>query len=96
MEPGQRVVLLLAAANRDPRAYDDPDDFDPWRQGPAVLSLGGGAHACLGGGIARMETRIALAQMLTLPSPVLSGEAPPRWREGHNLRRLESLPVRLG
>jgi cytochrome P450 len=49
------VVALIAAAQRDPAAYPDPDTFDIGREGAPVLAFGGGIHHCLGAHLARME-----------------------------------------
>jgi cytochrome P450 len=62
-----KVMLLYAAANRDPAAFDDPDTFSLDRDLDQVrrnhLSFGYGIHVCLGAALARMEARIALRQM---------------------------------
>lgn len=92
VQAGQRILLLIAAANRDPRAYPEPERFQPGRGGPSVLSLGGGAHACLGAGIARMEARIAFKEVLRGRRPRITIEAP-EWWPNQNQRRLKSLPV---
>jgi cytochrome P450 len=61
---GARVQLLLAAANRDEAVYGCPESFDPSRRMPTVhLSLGAGAHFCVGAPLARMQTRVALEQL---------------------------------
>jgi len=52
--PGERAILRLAAANRDPVMFSDPDLFAPLRRAPAHLSLGFGLHACAGGALIRM------------------------------------------
>lgn len=57
---GQRIGLLLGAANRDPKAYPDPDRLDPSRAGPTHTAFGAGAHFCLGAPLARLEIEIAL------------------------------------
>ena len=57
---GQEVGLLLAAANRDPQTFCNPNDFDPGRDNPGNVSLGAGVHFCVGAPLARMEMRIAL------------------------------------
>ncbi|GHI09719.1 hypothetical protein AQI88_16610 [Streptomyces cellostaticus] len=53
--PGERVVLVLAAANRDPAVFDHPDAFDVGRRGPRHLSFGRGGHFCLGSVLARQS-----------------------------------------
>jgi cytochrome P450 PksS len=57
---GQLVLLGIAAANRDPEAFADPDRFDIRRAGQAHVSFATGAHACLGMGLARLELAVAL------------------------------------
>jgi cytochrome P450 len=58
--PGDRVLLVHAAANRDPRAFDLPDAFDIGRRPNRQLTFGSGIHTCLGGPLARLETQAAL------------------------------------
>lgn len=60
LHKGDRVVLLVAAANRDPESYDSPDEFDAFRSGPAHLAFGLGTHYCLGALLARQVLRAAL------------------------------------
>jgi cytochrome P450 len=63
---GKPVFLMKAAANRDPRAYDDAETFDITRDKSQAqnLGLGYGIHSCLGAALARMETQIALEHLL--------------------------------
>jgi cytochrome P450 len=56
---GVPVLLLTGAANRDERAYDDPDAFEIDRTPGLSIGLGHGIHACLGAALARLESRIA-------------------------------------
>jgi cytochrome P450 len=60
MAAGTKVALLLGSGNRDPRQFDDPDRFDIHRNNQRILSLGHGAHHCLGAAVLRLESRIAL------------------------------------
>ncbi len=62
MPPGARVLLLTGSANRDERAYEDPDRFDIDRPNHVALGLGHGVHFCLGASLARLESRIALEE----------------------------------
>ncbi|MET9666848.1 cytochrome P450 [Streptomyces sp. NPDC006475] len=94
---GEPVVLSLAAANRDPAVFADPDRFDIHRD-PATtrthLSFGHGIHHCLGAPLARMESAIALRTLLErLPGLALADpSAPPAWRPSL-LRGLDRLEV---
>jgi cytochrome P450 len=92
---GDRVLLCLAAANRDPEAFADPDTFDIGRAGNRHLSFGSGPHACAGGGLARTELEIALLTLFRrLPRLALDPGNPPRRRAGSLMfRGFRSLPV---
>jgi cytochrome P450 len=61
---GEKVMLLTAAASRDERAYDDPDRVDIRRTIKKQLGFGVGPHVCLGAALARLETRIAIEELL--------------------------------
>lgn len=60
---GSPVLVVTGAANRDPRAYDDPDRFDITRQGPLGITFGHGIHYCIGAHLARLEGRIAFTEL---------------------------------
>ncbi|SHN38343.1 cytochrome P450 [Cryptosporangium aurantiacum] len=91
--PGQRVHLVLAAANRDPEKFTDPDVLDLGRSPNPHVAFGKGIHACIGAQLARMETRIALARVVArMPGLALAGE--PQWKASLASRSLEALPVR--
>jgi len=64
LRPGERVFLMLNAANRDPDAYEDPDRLRLDRGGPAHLAFGFGAHICLGFPLARLEGQVAIPAVL--------------------------------
>jgi cytochrome P450 len=61
---GFPVLLITAAATRDPRAYERADDFDVERTPNLAIALGHGVHACLGAALARAESRIALEELM--------------------------------
>lgn len=73
---GQIVLMVYPAANRDPRAFDDPDRFDIDRN-PAHLGFGIGSHFCMGANLARMEMRVAFQELLRrLPDMTYSAGGP--------------------
>lgn len=61
---GDRVLLMYAAANRDPAQFAEPEQFDPQRRPNPHLSFGQGAHVCVGMHMARSELKVALAEFL--------------------------------
>jgi cytochrome P450 len=89
---GSSVVLCLAAANRDPLTYPAPDQFRPGRTGPPPLTFGHGAHYCLGAALARLETTIALRNIL-LRMPELTAGA--TWRDTPAIRGPQTIPARF-
>ncbi len=92
---GAPVYLMLAAGNRDPLRFDDPDRFDPERRDIEHLGFGGGIHYCVGAPLARLETQAALLELARrLPEPRLL-EDPPPYREGASLRGPRHLMVSL-
>jgi hypothetical protein len=95
LRAGQRVFLLMNAANRDPRAYHDPDVLDLRRDGPPHLAFGFGAHLCLGFPLARLEGQVALPAVLArfrFIEPV--GESS-GWLDSMVLRGMQAMPVRV-
>jgi cytochrome P450 len=72
------VVLLLAAGNRDPRQFHNPERFDPLRADNQHLGFGGGIHYCFGAPLARVETQEALRELARrLVNPRLIADPPP-------------------
>lgn len=89
---GDTVLVLLAAANRDPSVFADPQTFDIHRSENNFISFGFGAHYCLGAALARVESGEILTAVLDrLPELRLDGE--PRWSNHQFFRSLASLPV---
>jgi cytochrome P450 len=60
---GSPVLIVTGAANRDPRAYEDPDRFDIARTGPVGITFGHGIHHCIGAHLARLEGKIAFTEL---------------------------------
>jgi cytochrome P450 len=61
---GEKVMLLLAAANRDPRVFDDAERFDIHRVTRKHIAFGSGIHFCMGANLARLEARVAFEELL--------------------------------
>ncbi|RDI49810.1 cytochrome P450 [Nocardia mexicana] len=92
---GAMVNLLLAAAQRDPSAFSEPNLFDPGRPDSRHLAFGGGPHFCLGAPLARLEGRTVFRRFAErVVDPVLMQDPPP-YRPHVNLRGPEALPVRF-
>ncbi|AKK25435.1 cytochrome P450 [Mycobacterium sp. EPa45] len=64
IQPGQRIITLLASANRDEREFDDPETFSWNRPIPRSLAFGRGQHFCLGFHMARLEIAVLLQEWL--------------------------------
>jgi cytochrome P450 len=64
IQKGSPVILLLASGNRDPTGFQDPDKFDPDRRDNMHLGFGSGIHYCYGAPLARLETQIALTELV--------------------------------
>jgi len=93
MSRGDSVLLLFGSANRDERAFTDPDIFDIGRKPEHQVAFGRGIHFCLGAALARMEARIALRALLSrLPEWSLDHAAAVRLRSGP-IRGYLSLPI---
>jgi len=95
--PADQIVLISpAAANHDPARFADPAALDIHRDATGHLAFGYGIHYCIGAQLARTETEIALAALLTrFPTLNLDPELKDlRWRHSRLIRGLQTLPVR--
>jgi len=90
---GSPLALMLAAGNRDPGRFANPDDFDPGRTDNAHLSFFGGVHYCFGAPLARTEAQVALTELARrLVNPRLVADPPP-YRPNPELRGPRHLPI---
>lgn len=89
-----KVVAFLAAANRDPRQWPNPDRFDVERRPSGHMAFGSGIHGCVGQAIARLEGELILGALARRVARIEIAGAPVR-RLNNTLRALASLPLRL-
>ena len=91
-----RVFLMMNAANRDPRAFPEPDRVDLGRHGVPHLTFGFGAHICLGFPLARLEGQVALPAVLARWKRIsLANDQPLQWIDSRVLRGVQSMPLRV-
>ena len=95
VKPGDRVFLMMNAANRDERAYPDPDRVDLQRHGVPHLTFGFGAHICLGFPLARLEGQIALPAVLARWRRIEPAVERFEWMDSMVLRGMKAFPVRV-
>jgi cytochrome P450 len=94
---GTSITGILAAANRDPRVFADPETLDVARpDAKHHIGLGFGPHFCLGASLARLEANVAFDTLARRHPDVELAADPDEWRGNAMLRNLASLPVRLG
>jgi len=90
---GEPVLIFLAAANRDPAVFDDPDAFRPGRDGSPALSFAYGAHYCLGASLARSEAETMLTALTRRMPALRLADCPLRWHQRGPFRGLDELRV---
>lgn len=91
---GTFVLLLLGAANRDPRVFEDPDRLDIRRSPSPHLAFGQGIHFCLGAPLARLEAQIALRALVRTFEEMRLVQAPV-WKDNAVLRGVQRLEVEV-
>lgn len=91
---GDKIGMLFGSANRDPRAFDDPDEFKAGRNATHHIGFGGGTHHCLGAPLARLELAVAL-EALTEGTPRIELVQAPVRQDAFTIHGYESVPVRL-
>ncbi len=93
LKQGQQVGLLLGCANRDPKAYAAPHEFQPGRSDQKNVSFGAGIHFCIGAPLARLEMQTSLKALFDrLPQISLAEE--PLYRDSYHFHGLERLTCR--
>jgi cytochrome P450 len=92
LKKGEKIGLILAAANRDPARWENADRFDPSRPLLPNVSFGAGIHFCIGAPLARLEMQVALP-ILFQRLPKLQLSATPSYRNAWHFHGLESLCV---
>ncbi|WP_315833722.1 cytochrome P450 [Bradyrhizobium prioriisuperbiae] len=94
LDEGEKVLMFLAAANRDPRRWDNPDNYDVTRRTSGHVGFGSGIHMCVGQLVARLEGEVMLTA-LTRRVRTIAITGPVKRLFNNTLRGLESLPVTL-
>jgi cytochrome P450 len=90
----EKVLVMFAAGNRDPKRWPDAAKFDITRETKGHLGFGGGVHACVGQMVARLEVELVLAELVQRVERIeLAG--PPVRKLNNALRGLASLPLRI-
>ena len=93
---GKLVLAVVGSANRDGKHFPNPDRFDIRREPNSHLAFGHGIHFCLGAALARLETRIAISDLLgRFRSFELAGKTPWVPRQALNVLGPASLPIRF-
>ena len=95
LKKGDRLFMMLNAANRDPRAYAEPDTLDIDRDGPSHLAFGYGAHICLGFPLARTEGQVAFPAVLQRYAHIEPATEAQQWLNSLVFRGMTALPVRV-
>lgn len=96
VRPGDSVLAAVGSANRDPKAFEDPDRLDLDRHPNDHLAFGLGTHFCPGAILSRIEARAAIPALLERFPRIRQGASAHVWRKTAVLRGLERLPLRMG
>jgi cytochrome P450 len=92
---GQRLLLLIGAANRDPSVFPEPDRYDLDRDTSDLISFGVGRHYCLGANLARLEARVALTEFARRVASFEIDEAKAERVHSPNVRGFNILPIQV-
>lgn len=91
---GEKILMFLGAANRDPRRWEEPDRYDVARKTSGHVGFGSGVHMCVGQLVARLEGEVVLSALARKVARIeIAG--PVKRRYNNTLRGLESLPIKL-
>ncbi len=94
LKKGHVVGMCISSANRDPRVFPDPEQFDVTRDGESHLSFGHGIHLCLGMSLARVEAMVALRHLFTVWPDLELITDNPNWGDDLTFRGIEKLLVK--
>ncbi len=92
---GTPIMVFLAAANRDPVVFENPDTFDPDRSGPPALSFALGPHFCLGASLARVEVEAMFTALVERFPHATAADRPRRWHQRGPFRGLDQLTLHV-
>ena len=92
----QAVIAVMAAANRDPERFPDPDRLDIARKDNRHLAFGYAAHFCFGAPLARVEAQVAFEAILRRFPDITLAPEPLEWRSNLGLRGLKALQGQSG
>ncbi|MCA3179593.1 MAG: cytochrome P450 [Burkholderiaceae bacterium] len=95
LRAGERVYAMVAAANRDPRRFERPDELDLARSPNRHLTFGSGIHFCLGAPLARLEAQACIAALLERHPRIARGAGDTEWLDAMVMRGMTRLPLRL-
>ncbi len=95
LKKGDRVFVMINAANRDPRRFDRPDELDLARTPNRHLTFGQGLHFCLGAPLARLEAKACIPLLLQRFPRMRYGPGQVEWMDAMVMRGLKNLPLEL-
>jgi cytochrome P450 len=96
MKAGDAVILAYGSANRDERAFDNPDVYDITRRPKRHLGFGGGVHSCIGSALARVATQVAFEELLTAFPEFTRIDETLQWVPSSNFRSPQVLRLAVG
>ncbi len=95
VDPDEHVIVWLAAANRDPEIFDEPDEFEPGREPNNHIAFGRGPHTCLGASLARMEAEVAVRRLVEQTESWSKVDEPLQPFESTFLYGVQNLPMEV-